>query len=383
MKSNDPILKWMHSQQASMVKMLESLVLVESPSTDKSAVDRLGKLLGKMLGDIGGQVRFYRSSKAGDILRADFLLGAPKSGKGILLIGHMDTVWSLGTLQKMPFRVNRGNAYGPGVLDMKSGIVMGIFALRALQELGKRTQKTVSFLLTSDEEIGSKTSRSLIEKLSRKSCAALVLEPAFGRRGALKTGRKGVGDFTLRVTGKSAHAGLEPEKGASAVSELCRQIGKLEALSNPSQGLTLNVGVIAGGTRSNVVPDGAFAKMDVRISRMQDMGDIEKSIRKLGSVDRRTKLQIEGGFNRPPMERNDVNLALFDSARVAGRKLGLRLTEASVGGASDGNFTSALGVPTLDGLGGVGEGAHALSEYVVIDEMPRRAVLLAHLISTL
>jgi glutamate carboxypeptidase len=266
---------------------------------------------------------------------------------------------------------------------MKAGIVMALFALRALRELGIPVRKQVTLLLNSDEEIGSPSSRPITEREARRSDAVLVLEPPHGVDGVLKTARKGVGEFLLHVEGRAAHAGIEPEKGASAIVELSRQVIVLDQLAKTIKGATVSTGVICGGTRSNVIPADAEARIDVRVVRARDQQRIEKRLRSLRPIDRRTKLTLSGGFNRPPMERTPATAALFERARRLAKPLGIALRETAVGGGSDGNFTSALGVPTLDGLGAVGDGAHAAHEHIILRELPRRTALLAHLIASL
>ena len=364
-----------------MLAMLRVFVEAESPSTEKVAVDRFGHKVAKAAAALGGQVRKHSSRQTGEHLRAEFRFGATRSNGQILLLGHLDTVWPLGTIGRLPFRVQKGRAYGPGVFDMKSGIVSALFAIEALRNQNIQVRRKVVFLLTADEEVGSTASRPIIEKEARRSDLVLVLEPAQGMNGALKTSRKGVGEFEIRVKGKAAHAGLEPEKGSSAIAELCRQILRVEEFGDGRKGITLNPGVISGGTRSNVVAADALAKVDVRISRMRDMESIEERLRSLKPFDKRTSVNVSGRFNRPPLERTAEIIRLFQRARRVADALGIRLTEAAVGGASDGNFTGALGVPTLDGLGCVGEGAHADHENIVVRELPRRSALLAHLIA--
>jgi glutamate carboxypeptidase len=266
---------------------------------------------------------------------------------------------------------------------MKSGIVMGLFALAALRRLQVPVRKRIVMLLNADEEIGSPSSRPFTEREARRSHAALVLEPAHGPKGALKTARKGTGEFEIRVQGRAAHAGLEPEKGVSAIVELSQQFLVIESLTDYKRGITFNLGTVRGGTRANVVPAEASATVDVRILRAQDQAWVERKMRSLRPYDRRAKLTVTGGFNRPPLERSQAVASLFDRACRLARPLGMELSEATVGGGSDGNFTAALGVPTLDGLGGVGDGAHAVHENVVIAELPRRAALLAYLIADL
>jgi glutamate carboxypeptidase len=366
-----------------MLRTLRRFVETESPSTDKAAVNRMGHVLAETAREFGARVRFFPSRATGNHLRAEFRFHRDTAAKQILILGHMDTVWELGTLARMPFRVRQGRAYGPGVFDMKSGIVIALFAIRNLLTLGIPLKHNLVLLVNADEEIGSPSSRSLTEREARKSDYVLVVEPPHGPQGALKTARKGVGEFEIRVQGRAAHAGIEPEKGVSAITEIARQITYLHSLADIPKGLTLSVGLVRGGTRSNVIPAEAVATVDVRTVRAQDQARIEKTLRALRPFDRRTKLTVSGGFNRPPMERTAKTAALFGRARQLAKPLGIDLKETLVGGGSDGNFTAALGVPTLDGLGAVGDGAHAAHEHIVVRELPRRAALVAHLIASL
>ena len=381
-------LEFCREQQADMLDTLKALVRFESPSDDKAALDRLGEHLGREFSDAGGQVTFFPQEKAGNHLKAEFpgRSGAkPDNGeKPLLLLGHFDTVWPLGSLDKMPFRVDPGNgrAYGPGVYDMKAGITMMLFALRTLKNFG-REHRPVIVLLDSDEEVGSATGRPIVESHAKQCEAVLVMEPSQGPEGHLKTARKGVGDFMVRVQGKASHAGVDFEKGHSAVVELARQILEVTKLSDAKRGITVNPGVIQGGTRSNVVAAEAWAHVDVRIARAADAAEIESRFRSLKAFDPQCRLEISGGINRPPMERTEGTARLFATAAELGESLDMTLGEASTGGGSDGNFTSALGIPTLDGLGALGEGAHAAHESIVVEELPRRTALLAALIQSL
>ena len=375
-------LEFCREQQADMLDTLKALVRLESPSDDKAALDRLGEHLAREFADAGGQVTFFPQEKAGNHLKAEF---AGRSGeKPLLLLGHFDTVWPLGSLDKMPFRVDpgKGRAYGPGVYDMKAGITMMLFALRTLRNFG-REHRPVIVLLDSDEEVGSATGRPIVESHAKQCEAVLVMEPSQGPDGHLKTARKGVGDFMVRVEGKASHAGVDFEKGHSAVVELARQILEVTKLSDSKRGITVNPGVIQGGTRSNVVAAEAWAHVDVRIARAADAAEIESRFRSLKAFDPQCRLEISGGINRPPMERTEGTARLFATAAELGESLDMKLGEASTGGGSDGNFTSALGIPTLDGLGAVGEGAHAAHESIVLEELPRRTALLAALIQSL
>jgi glutamate carboxypeptidase len=343
-------------------------------------VSRCAAELARRCAAIGGRVDVIHPGGAGDHVRAAFGAGATR----VLLLGHTDTVWPVGTLSTMPVERRDGRLHGPGVFDMKAGLAIGLGALRTLFGEGGAAAPAVEVVLlaTSDEEIGSATSRALIEDEARRAAAVLVLEPALAD-GGVKTGRKGVGEFRIELTGIAAHAGLDPASGASAIRELARQTLALEALADPARGTTLNVGVVGGGTRSNVVAAGAWALVDARVTSQAEAARVSAAIAGLRPVDGRVGVRVSGGINRPPMERTPAVLRLYDEARAVAAELGRSLTEAEVGGASDGNFTAALGVPTLDGLGAVGEGAHALHEHVEVGSLSYRAVLLAGLIRRL
>ena len=372
-------MSWLTEQKSGMVTCLRELVELESPSHNKAALDRLGRHLAARFESLGGRINFHKQENAGDHLQADFA----GTGKPVLILGHMDTVWDVGTLAAMPFRLAKGRAFGPGSFDMKAGIAQAIYAIRALQKFDAGLPRAFTVLLVSDEEIGSRSSRPITEALAKKSAAVLVLEPAQGWKGALKTARKGVGVYHVRVEGKEAHSGLDPAKGASAVLELARQLLVIEKFSDRKCGITVNPGIARGGTRSNVVAGEAVAEVDARVTKLEDIAHLDKKIRSLKPFDRRCKVEVSGGIGRPPMERTMGVVALFKLARRLARELGWELEEAAVGGGSDGNFTAALGVPTLDGLGAVGEGAHARHESVAIADMPLRSALLARLIETI
>lgn len=362
---------------AAMVADIRALVEFESPSDNKAAVDRLGEFVAQQFAALGGTVRFHRASAFGNHLQVDF--AGNSSAKRVLLLGHYDTVYPLGTLASMPCRVVDGKLTGPGVLDMKSGIGLMLHALAALKDWHGQLPRPITVLLVSDEEVGSDSSRKITETLAKKSAAVLVLEPSYGLKGAVKTARKGVGEYQVKVTGKASHAGLDFQKGVNAVVELARQIEKISGFTNLDKGLTVNVGIIQGGSRTNVVPAEAVAQVDVRIARLSDAAAIDKKMRGLRPFDRKCKIEVSGGLNRPPMERTAGIGALYKIAAGIASDLGWKLSEAAVGGGSDGNFTASLGIPTLDGLGGVGDGAHAVHEHIVIAELPRRAALLAGL----
>lgn len=370
-------LAYLTERKEPLVRTIQELVEVESPSDNKKAADALSRLLAARFQILGGNPTIHKAADFGDHLQVDFP-GGP--GKPVLLLGHYDTVYPLGTLATMPCRVKDGRLHGPGVLDMKSGIALMLAALEALIAWHGSLPRPVTVLLVSDEEIGSDSSREITERLAKKSSAVLVLEPSYGLHGGVKTARKGVGEYTLKITGKAAHSGLDFEKGESAIVELAAQITAISKLVDLKRGLTLNVGVIQGGTRTNVIAAEATAALDVRIARMKDADGIDRKLRSLKPVNKKCKLEISGGINRPPMERTAGIAGLYKKAVGIARDLGWKLEEAAVGGGSDGNFTAGLGIPTLDGLGGVGEGAHATHESILISELPRRAALVAGLI---
>lgn len=375
-------LAYFRKQQNQIVDTIQQLVEIESPSDVKAAVDRLGTVLASRFGELGGKVRVHRVEKFGNHLEIRFKAGSRGEQKPVLLLGHIDTVYPIGTISKMPFRVSKRRLFGPGVLDMKGGIALALHVAEALLAWSKgKLPRPVTLFLVSDEEVGSHSSRPLTEKLARESAAVLVLEPAAGLNGDVKTSRKGVGDFELTVHGKAAHAGLDFQKGHSAVVELAHQILAISKLVDPARSITVNVGKIKGGTRVNVVPAEASASIDVRIASQPDGIEVERKLRALKPVNPNCRLELTGGMNRPPMERAPGVAALYEQAKAIARAIGWELDEAAVGGGSDGNFTAALGIPTLDGLGVVGEGAHAEHESILISELPRRAVLLANLIT--
>jgi glutamate carboxypeptidase len=372
-------LRYFNQQRPKIVKTIRQLVEIESPSDVKQSVDRLGTVLASRFAELGGRVLVHPAEKFGNHLQVDFKGRGPRDQKPVLLLGHMDTVYPIGTISKMKSRVAKGRLYGPGVLDMKSGIALALHSIEAMLKWnGGKVPRPVTILFVSDEEVGSTSSRAITEVLARKSSAVLVLEPAQGL--AVKTARKGICEYTLKVLGKAAHSGLDFEKGQSAIVELAKQIWQISQLVDLKRGITVNVGKVSGGTRANVVAAEATAVIDVRVSRMGDGIEIDKRLRSLKAFNRNCQISISGGMNRPPMERTAGVAALYDQAAVVANELGWKLEEAAVGGGSDGNFTAALGIPTLDGLGGVGEGAHAEHESVTIAELPKRAALLAALI---
>jgi glutamate carboxypeptidase len=372
--------RWLTERQREMVEQVREMVVRESPTHDRQACDSLCSYLADQFNAFGGRVKIHHQPKAGNHLQVDF--AGRRGRKPLLLLGHYDTVYDLGTLATMPWREPDGRLHGPGVFDMKSGIAQIMFALRALREVKGGLPRPVTVWLVSDEEEGSNSSRALTEKLAAKCEAVLVCEPA-GPGGALKTARKGVGGFQITVAGVASHSGLDFEKGQSAILELSHQIQAVAALTNWKRGITLNVGVIRGGTRVNVVAAEAVAEVDLRIARKSDGPVMERKVKALRLVNQKCRLRIEGGVNRPPLERTKKVVALFHTAQKIARELGFSLNEIAVGGGSDGNFTAGIGVPTLDGLGAVGDGAHAAHESVIAAELPRRAALLAGLIEAI
>lgn len=368
------------SNQPTFLKRLRQLVEVESPSDDKAAVDRANDLVASWVPALNGTIKRHKQRAFGDVLELRF--GPTRSKRRrILLLGHLDTVWPIGTLARMPWKESDGKIYGPGILDMKIGVLMALEAIRILQTLGSDVYRPITLLLNSDEEIGSPISRPITERLAQTSSAVFVLEPAQGL--AYKTARKGVGHFDLRVTGIGAHAGVDFTTGHSAVLEMARLTQTISNFTDLTRGRTLNVGVINGGTRSNVIAAECTAQVDARIAKSSDARTVERLMRNLRTTDPACKLEVTGGINRPPMERKPGTVALFKQARKLAAELGLNLEEASTGGGSDGNFTAALGIPTLDGMGAVGTGAHASHEHIETAHITPRTTLLAAMLATI
>jgi glutamate carboxypeptidase len=368
--------------ESEMVSSIEKLARVESPSDNREAVNAAVALVESWGCALGGRARLHKKLKDGgqaygDVLELRFAAGRRSGGeKPVLLLGHLDTVWSLGTIATMPVKEKDGKLFGPGVYDMKAGVGMALTAIRVLKET-KLLHRPVTLLLVSDEEVGSPVSRPITEKLALESSEVYVLEPAQGLQGAYKTARKGVGGYRLEVRGVGAHSGVDFTAGHSAVLELARQIEVIAGFTDLKRGLTVNPGVIGGGTRSNVIAESAWVEIDVRVAKKADVAGIEKKLRGLRAFDKRCSLRLTGGLNRPPMERTAGTAALFRRAATLADRLGFRLQEAATGGGSDGNFTSALGLPTLDGMGAVGHGAHASDESILIDALVPRTTLLA------
>ncbi|MCX6623621.1 MAG: M20 family metallopeptidase [Acidobacteria bacterium] len=375
----DELPGYTQTQQKDFIAFVRSLVECESPSDDPASTTRFAELLADSLRGMA-KVRLLPGGKFGKHLRAEFALPGRKKQGQILVLGHGDTVWPIGTLKSMPWREKDGRLWGPGVFDMKAGVAMFIQAMRGLRELDVPISRKVVLQVNSDEEVGSPSSRPYTEKEARLSAAALLLEPAAGLDGKLKTARKGGGVVHLTVTGVASHAGLDFEAGASAILELARQLERTAAFTDLARGITVNAGVIRGGTRSNVVAAEAHAEIDMRMVRKSDGEKLERRFRALKAVDPRCSLTVAGGVNRPPMERTPGTVKLFRLARAISAELGIETGETMVGGGSDGNFTSALGTPTLDGLGAVGEGAHAVNESVLIRRLADRTALLGRLV---
>jgi glutamate carboxypeptidase len=370
------LLTHLESLRPTLIEHLRQLVLQESPSEDPASINAANALVEKWAVELGGRAKYHRQKGYGDVLELRF--GPKRSAKKpILLLGHLDTVWPIGTLALMPWQESSGKISGPGTLDMKAGVVMALTAIEALTTF--KISRPITLLLNSDEEIGSPVSRPITERLALESSAVLVLEPAQGL--ALKTARKGVGHYVVEVTGVGAHSGVDFQSGHSAILELARLIQTISGFTDLSRGLTVNCGVIAGGTRSNVIASQAHTEVDVRIAKASDAKLVERLFRSLKPTDPRCQIKITGGINRPPMERKPGTVALFKQARKLAAELGFPLEEAATGGGSDGNFTAALGIPTLDGLGAIGTGAHASHEHILIEHLISRTALLAALLA--
>jgi glutamate carboxypeptidase len=379
----DPLLAYAQDQQPQLVSFLRELVECESPSDDASAAARFADLFASRISDIA-KVKPVKGGKYGPHLVCEFQLPGPKRHDGQLMaLGHADTVWPLGTLAKMPWREQDGKLSGPGVFDMKAGLAFFVFAMRGLRALEIPVRRRVILQVNSDEEVGSDSSRPLTEKNARASEAVLVIEPAAGPDGKLKTSRKGVGDYLVRVRGKSAHAGLDFSSGASAILELARQIDRIAEFTDLGRGITVNPGVIAGGTRTNVVADDARVEVDIRVARLQDAPKLDRRFRALKPFDKRCSIEVTGGLNRPPLERTPGVVKLYKLAKKLSAEMGIELGETGVGGGSDGNFTAGLGIPTLDGLGPVGDGAHAAHEHILAGRIADRTALIAKLVAAL
>jgi glutamate carboxypeptidase len=367
-------LAWFETKKRQMIQDLRSWVEVESPTSDKSAVDRFGKIVASHFAKIGMSIEYKNGNGRGDHMIARF--GSQE--KQLLLIGHLDTVWELGTLQRFPCEINEEIGKGPGIFDMKSGLIIILYALGLLREQNLH-RYPITVLATSDEEVGSESSRELIETEARSARAAFVLEPA-GPNNSIKTKRRGIGRYTITAHGRAAHAGVEPEKGVNAIEELSHQIIELQSWNRLRSSITVNADVIRGGTRTNVIPEEAETIVDVRCDGMDDIEWLEKQFAGLKPVRAEASLTVEGGIERPPMERNHKVLGLYEQAKSIAEQMDYAVAEFWTGGGSDGNLTAAVGVPTLDGLGAEGGGAHALSEHILTPSLTKRAALLYHLI---
>ncbi len=372
------LLGWLRERTGEMTELLSRLARAESPSLDPEAQAEVFSILEGELSTLGLAVERLPGGESGDHLLAT---GGQGEKPVQLMLGHLDTVWPVGTLAEMPLRTSDGMLYGPGVFDMKGGLVQMLFCLRGMAELEIEPACPPVVLINADEEVGSRDSRKHVERLARQAVRALVLEPSFGPSGKLKTARKGVGRFTITVRGVASHAGLDPEHGVSAILEASQQVQRLFALNDPERGITVNVGTIDGGLRPNVVAPEATAQVEARVVTAEDAERVDTQVRGLEPTTEGISLEVEGGFGRPPLERTPRNRELWELARDAATGLGFELGEALVGGASDGNVTSAF-TATLDGLGAVGDGAHAEHEHVLIDRMPERAALLGLLLAT-
>src|SRR5271168_1209432 len=341
-----------------MVEALRQFTLLESPSLEKQPTDRCCQFLAELWSLRGPTVEIIPQKIRGNHLRILCSPAGNRAKSQLLVLGHYDTVYPSGTLAKMPFRVSAGKAYGPGTFDMKAGIIQALFALETLQHAQIPIQKRLVFLWTSDEEVGSDSSRKLLEAEARRSDAVFVLEPSFGPRGLIKTARKGVGEAELIVHGRASHAGLAPQEGINAIHELALQIERIQQWNDLRRGTSINVCRIEGGTRTNVIPERAKAIFDLRALHATDIRRIEQRLHSLRPILRGARLEFHGGFSRPPLEHK-ISATLFARAKSLASQMGLALGECTVGGGSDGNLTAALGIPTLDGLGAVGDGAHS------------------------
>jgi glutamate carboxypeptidase len=378
----DSILSEARSRQKEIVALIREMVECESPSDDPAAVNRFVDLLADVAPSCA-TTKTFSGGRFGRHVVCEFNLPGKKKQGQVLALGHSDTVWPLGTLASMPFREKEGRLWGPGVLDMKAGIAFFLYAMRILRDLDVPVPGKVLLQINSDEEVGSDSSRALTEKNAKRSRAVLVLEPGTGLEGKLKTARKGVGGYTITVRGRASHSGLDFTGGASAVLELARQIQRIAAFTNLQRGITVNPGIVSGGTRVNVVAAEARAEVDLRVLRLKDAAALDRRFHGLRPVDKRCAIEVAGGLNRPPLERSPAIVQLFRKARKLAREMDVELEESLSGGGSDGNFTGALGVPTLDGLGAVGEGAHALHESILVNRIADRIALLAKLVAEL
>lgn len=364
-----------------VLERLRAYVELESPTGDVARATQMAELLARDLEQAGAVVERLSAPDWGEHLDAR-IEGREADLPAVVLLGHLDTVHPVGTLAERPFRVVDGRAEGPGSFDMKAGLAVIVEALRRLAAAGRRPRRPVRILVSCDEEVGSRTSRAWIEDASRNAAACLVLEPSLPG-GRVKTARKGVSQYRLRARGRAAHAGVDPERGINAIVELAAQIPRILALADSDRGTTVNIGTIHGGTAGNVVAAEAEAEVDVRFASPAEGQRVDAAMHALGPATAGAGLEVEGGINRPPLVRTEGVVTLYETARAAAAKLGFELGEGATGGGSDGSFVAALGVPTLDGLGPAGGGAHAVDEHVVVDDLPRRVALLERLLETL
>ena len=371
-------LEYFQNRQPEILNSIREIVEIESPSRNAAGSRAVVNWIIQEVNKISADLKIERA--AAENYGEHLIIRAFPSGeKPVLLLGHTDTVHPIGAKEKNPTRIEDGKFYGGGIFDMKANCVLMLEILRAFYELNLKPNRPITILLSCDEEIGSPTGRALVEREARAAEFCLVCEPSAG--GKVKTGRKGTGMFQLTAHGVPAHAGLEPERGASAILEIARQIERIHALNDLKKGTTANVCTISGGTTTNVIPENAACSVDVRFASVPEAERIEQAIKNLKSFDERVALEITGGTNRPPMERTDAVIALYEKARRIALKFDYELGETQVGGASDGNFVGALGVPVLDGLGIAGNGAHTLEEFIFVGDIPQRAALLASLIT--
>ena len=377
-------LGYFEQNQGELLAFLTRMVEHESPTHDKAAVDRYGLFLSAAFGALGAEVETIPQERYGDHYRLTFdPPGGASEPEQLTVLCHLDTVCAIGELARRPIRVEGERMYGPGIYDMKGGTALVLFALRALREAGLSPRRRVVVLLTGEEEIGSPTSRALIEEEARKSAVVLCVEPPVAPGGNLKTARKGVGRFTMTIAGRASHAGAAHAEGINAITELAHQTLALAALTDYDLGTTVNVGLVRGGTRANVVPAEAHAEIDLRVATVAEGERVVPAILALAPVVPGATVRVAGGLNRPPMERTPAIGELFERARTLGATFGYEVSEAATGGGSDGQFAAALGIPTLDGLGINGDGAHADHEHILTDTLAPRGALIAALLHTL
>lgn len=374
------LLDYLRSQEEEILATIKEAVEIESPSDSKAGCDVIVEYFKKLLDKMDLDTEIILNEDRGNILKAVYEV--KKNSGQILILAHLDTVWPVGTVRKRKFKIERNKAYGPGIYDMKTGAVQAIYALKSLLAMNKKINKRIVSLFTTDEEIGSSSSRCFIEAHARKSDVVLVLEPSVPTKGDLKTSRKGVGSYNIKVTGISSHAGSDPEQGVDAIMELCYQIIRLKNLSEPEEGTTVSVGKIQGGTKRNIIADLAEAEVDVRITLPEEGMRVDKEIKRIIQYVPRTKIEINGGINRPPMVRSTKTGEYFETIQALAGELGIDLGESSSGGGSDGNFTAALGIPTIDGLGAVGDGAHSNQEHILVPCVVPRTALIARILET-